>query len=431
MIILIQLIADVHFLNKDGTLSGKSYEYWMSKHLSDLALSMFLDGTWDSIEDLIEKLFSPTGIDFRINKLYNRTSNLIGRVDTVYNKNAKVLIKSLRVGRLNTAKIDYEADNIKATKELKSASIEVYLPYSYNVANYDVDLKSISWKVSSCPNEKLQLIDMIEDEGIQRVRVKKEEVLNKKTKHDEIEVGKISEWDKDESYKGSGKLWLDGKNLSIGSIASKETVTSYSNKSIGYYNNKKGDNNMNKSKFNFKGLENVGAKYEIFAMSFMGGGTAVHLGGDQYFTFDKDTKQLTEVTGFTMELPIPGMVMPSLLKDLKVGDIILVDKKPAFVSEVTSNNYKVIGADGQEKTLSQVKNALMPQMSFVEKIMNPFGEMDFGSNTDSSNPFSNPMMMMAFIGEDSGDSKMGDMMTMMMMSQMMSQMNAQSQPSDK
>lgn len=55
----------------------------MSKHLSDLALSMFLDGTWDSIEDLIEKLFSPTGIDFRINKLYNRTSNLTGRKESI------------------------------------------------------------------------------------------------------------------------------------------------------------------------------------------------------------------------------------------------------------------------------------------------------------------------------------------------------------
>lgn len=185
----------------------------------------------------------------------------------------------------------------------------------------------------------------------------------------------------------------------------------------------KGDNKMKKSNFKIPGLANVGRKLDgIFGMSYFGGDIAVLL-SDGFFTFDKKTKTLTNVNDFVMEMPIPGMIMPVQIQELKVGDILFNDGDLSFVTNISGGNVELVNGDGDIKKQNLIKNAFMPNVNYVEKVVNLFDGGLFGGNpTDGAqngNPFGNmnPMMMMMFMGDD--DDSGNSMKDMMMMSMMM------------
>lgn len=182
--------------------------------------------------------------------------------------------------------------------------------------------------------------------------------------------------------------------------------------------------NAEKRGFNIPGLENVGKQLNnVFAFSIITKKMAIKM-GDSFFSFDKDTKQITDETSFAMEVPFPAMIFPEKMSKLKSGDLVIRDNKIVFVVDVDKEGktYTYIGSEGKIETAAKVSNALMKDMDFVEKVINPLADA-FDSNEDDG-LFDNPMMMMALMGNGGnifggGNGGNNDMMSMLMLSKMM------------
>lgn len=390
---------------------GKEYEYLLSEFDSKNIFSLLYNNDFDD-DGLLDDKGNFDGYsasllleDYNLYTFLGRNKNLLAYVDTPFGTGVEVVVQSIKINQLELAGDDYEFPGFyyrdkdsKAKKELK----------------YLLAMTATDDNISCYPDE---LMDEEEFDYIMENSNFIESFVPVAAKS--IQTNEEDLTDLTSNEKRNRIIWGGTDH----SITTYTNCTGDTNKK----NNQKEKKSMKKSKFNIKGLENAGRKLEgIFAVPLMGKGTAVKM-GDSFFTFDKEAKTLSDVSDFVMELPIPGLVMPVAIKDLKVGDIVFHENKLVFVSAVSANSFKVLLESGEEKTVSKVGNALMPQMTFVEKVMNPFGEIDFGGG-DGSNPFSNPLMMMAFMGnEDEEDSKMSDVMTMMMMSQMMNQ-NHQQEP---
>lgn len=181
----------------------------------------------------------------------------------------------------------------------------------------------------------------------------------------------------------------------------------------------KGKNSMKKMFKNIKGFDNIGMVEGVFGLSFMDNQLAVKV-GDSFFSFNKETGIITDASTFVMELPLPAMVLPAQVSELKVGDIILHEGQYVFVKEVGQDEVTIVTTGGEQKTKTLVKNALMGNLNFVEKLTSPFGDAFATQNQNGGNIFANPMMMMAMMDGKDGDSD--DMLKMMMMSQMFSGM---------
>lgn len=167
----------------------------------------------------------------------------------------------------------------------------------------------------------------------------------------------------------------------------------------------KGDNKM-KNTFSQFGQKITG----IFGISLFDGSPAYRL-KDTYVSV-KDGA-LTDVSEFVMEMDMPGFTMPSLVKDVKVNDLLLVNGQLAVVVSV-EENIRVAKGDGSITEISPVSNPLFGG-AFVTKVMNPMAGMVNGQAQGTVGGF-NPMMFM-FMGEGKGDDSMFKNMMMMQMLQ--------------
>lgn len=178
--------------------------------------------------------------------------------------------------------------------------------------------------------------------------------------------------------------------------------------------------------FNIPGLKNVGKQLTgVFAFSIITQKLAVKMDGG-YFSFDIETKALTDETGFAMEIPFPAMILPERFSKLKAGDLVISPDsgKLVYVVDVDAEakTYNYVGANGIVQSVAKVQNAVMKDMDFVEKVVNPLADaFDFSENDGL---FDNPMMMMALMGNGGnifggGNGGNNDMMSMLMLSKMM------------
>ena len=182
--------------------------------------------------------------------------------------------------------------------------------------------------------------------------------------------------------------------------------------------------NTEKRGFNIPGLKNVGKQLNnVFAFSIITKKIAIKM-GDSFFSFDKDTKQITDETSFAMEVPFPAMIFPEKMSKLKSGDLVIRDNKIVFVVDVDKEGktYTYIGSEGKIETAAKVSNVLMKEMDFVEKVVNPLADAFDSSEDDEL--FDNPMMMMALMGNGGnifggGNGGNNDIMSMLMLSKMM------------
>lgn len=178
--------------------------------------------------------------------------------------------------------------------------------------------------------------------------------------------------------------------------------------------------------FNIPGLKNVGKQLTgVFAFSMITQKLAVKMDGG-YFSFDTKTKTLTDETGFAMEIPFPAMILPERFSKLKAGDLVISreDGKLVYVVDVDTEakTYTYVGANGIVQSAAKVQNAVMKDMDFVEKVVNPLADAFDSSEDDGL--FDNPMMMMALMGNGGnifggGNGGNNDMMSMLMLSKMM------------
>lgn len=187
--------------------------------------------------------------------------------------------------------------------------------------------------------------------------------------------------------------------------------------------------NMNTEKqgFSIPGLKNVGKQLTgIFAFSIITQKLAVKMDDAHgYFSFDTETKTLTDENGFIMEIPFPAMVLPERFSKLKPGDLVISPEgnKLVFVVDVDTEakTYNYVGANGIVQNAAKVQNAIMKDLDFVEKVINPLADA-FGGNEDDG-LFDNPMMMMALMNNGGnifgGNNGNNDMLSMLMLSKMM------------
>lgn len=196
--------------------------------------------------------------------------------------------------------------------------------------------------------------------------------------------------------------------------------------------NKGENNNMikiddtEKRGFNIPGLKNVGKQLTgVFAFSIITQKLAVKMDSG-YFSFDTETKALTDETGFAMEIPFPAMILPERFSKLKAGDLVISPDggKLVYVVDVDAEakTYNYVGANGIVQSAAKVQNAVMKDMDFVEKVVNPLADAFDSSEDDGL--FDNPMMMMALMGNGGnifggGNGGNNDMMSMLMLSKMM------------
>lgn len=183
---------------------------------------------------------------------------------------------------------------------------------------------------------------------------------------------------------------------------------------------------VEKRGFNIPGLKNVGKQLTgVFAFSMITQKLAVKMDGG-YFSFDKETKALTDETGFAMEIPFPAMILPERFSKLKAGDLVISPDggKLVYVVDVDAEakTYNYVGANGIVQSAAKVQNAVMKDMDFVEKVINPLADAFDSSEDDGL--FDNPMMMMALMGNGGnifggGNGSNNDMMSMLMLSKMM------------
>lgn len=121
-------------------------------------------------------------------------------------------------------------------------------------------------------------------------------------------------------------------------------------------------------------------------------GLAVRGKDGKYVTFNPDTRELVEVTtGFFDDMKDLLFVMPTT--ELEVGDIILHQNKPYYISAVADNVVK--GIDFEEA----VESTLVPKtnvfgMKYFTKVFNCLGT----NNILGTDIASNPMMAYALMG---------------------------------
>ena len=103
--------------------------------------------------------------------------------------------------------------------------------------------------------------------------------------------------------------------------------------------------------------------------------------------------------------------MPVALSQVSIGDVIIHQRKPMFITEICESGNKFVAIDiyeGEEKMILASKSPF--GFNFITKIIS-FMDMGSFSKPTAENPFGNMAMLMAM----SGDGDMSDMMPMMLM----------------
>lgn len=156
----------------------------------------------------------------------------------------------------------------------------------------------------------------------------------------------------------------------------------------------------------------------LFKLTIMGG-VAVAIDGG-YSSYDKETGELTDVTGFTMDFDGAFYNMPAI--EVEEGDLISTKHGYGYVIKQKEGSVKVMLLDGEVKEIVSTRSPF--GFEFYTKVVSIF-DMAGGSNGGGMFGDMNPMMLMMMsgngngAGSGSGSPFGGDMMSMMMMSQMM------------
>ena len=159
---------------------------------------------------------------------------------------------------------------------------------------------------------------------------------------------------------------------------------------------------------------NFGPVYSnIYKMSHLG--LAVVSKEGRVVSYDKSQKEIVDVD--MIDFDAKGMVfaMPSAIKDIKVGDVILHQNAPMFVESVDEGIKVVDISVGERKEIMPAKS--MFGFNFVTKIVSLFEGMAGEATADS--PFGNMLPMMMMMGNNSDDSGENNIMQSMMMMQLM------------
>ena len=158
----------------------------------------------------------------------------------------------------------------------------------------------------------------------------------------------------------------------------------------------------------FKGFEFGSCEKDNVKVSIYG--IAVKNASGTWVSYDPQTDSVVDVDVLNFDAKYLYK-MPVAIKDIKIGDTIIHNRKPLFVTEVVDNRIIAIDpAAGEEKAVLPTKSLF--NFDFVTKIVNLFD--NFMGQASADQPFGNmlPFMMLA-----DGASDMAPMTLAMMMQQ--------------
>lgn len=154
------------------------------------------------------------------------------------------------------------------------------------------------------------------------------------------------------------------------------------------------------------GTELIG-KVEGIGMALMTGQLAVPV-EDKFFTFDKQTKEITDVTSLVAEIGLPAFKMPVLATQIEEGDLVVFNDSLVFVTEVTPTGRIVASnpVTSREETFTPIPVSILGGQTFVPKVQT--FDLNLGG-ADSSNPMASMLPLMLLGGKEGlGGSLGGD-----------------------
>ena len=177
------------------------------------------------------------------------------------------------------------------------------------------------------------------------------------------------------------------KGINIQGKSINDTIIEKVNEAAGFSINGKENDSMNLFKnFDFGSCENDNVKMSMY-------GIAVKNANGTWVSYDAKSESVVDVDILNFDAKYLYK-MPVAIKDVKVGDVVIHNRKPMFVTVVEGGKLGAIDpAAGEEKVILLTKS--MFGFDFVTKVVNLFGDLSATASADA--PFGNmlPLMLLA------------------------------------
>jgi hypothetical protein len=180
-----------------------------------------------------------------------------------------------------------------------------------------------------------------------------------------------------------------------------DAIKPLTNKSI-----KENKKEMKGFNFDFGPVKTDSVKISVY-------GLAVKNTNGTYVSYDATSGNLMDVDILNFDGSKFLYKMPVAIKDVKVGDIVIHNRVPMFVTSVGSDAKTLVVVDpvnGEKKEIMLTRSPF--GFDFATKIVNIIGNM----SADTNNPFGN-MWMFALASGDGKDNSFADLAPLMLMSQ--------------
>lgn len=169
--------------------------------------------------------------------------------------------------------------------------------------------------------------------------------------------------------------------------------------------NKTEENKMKGFNFDFGPCSNNAVKMSLY-------GLAVKNSTGTWVSYDPKTESIVDVDILNFDGAKYLYKIPTAIKDIKAGDVVVHAGKPMFVTSIGSNSkslYVVDPISGEKKEVMLTRSPF--GFDFATKIVNFLGNfMDSTASADS--PFGNMWMLMLASGENNGLADLAPLMLM-------------------
>ena len=193
--------------------------------------------------------------------------------------------------------------------------------------------------------------------------------------------------------KTTSAVEITEKGINIQGKTVIDTINTKIDEAAGFSINRKENDSMNLFKnFDFGSCENDNVKMSMY-------GIAVKNANGTWVSYDAKSENVVDVDILNFDAKYLYK-MPVAIKDVKVGDVVIHNRKPMFVTVVEGGKLGAIDpAAGEEKVILLTKS--MFGFDFVTKVVNLFGDLSATASADA--PFGNMLPLMLLADGDKSD----------------------------
>ena len=194
-------------------------------------------------------------------------------------------------------------------------------------------------------------------------------------------------------YDSSGLEYVKRDDTGFSATNKLDSLAEKIDEAAGFSINRKENDSMNLFKnFDFGSCENDNVKMSMY-------GIAVKNANGTWVSYDAKSENVVDVDILNFDAKYLYK-MPVAIKDVKVGDVVIHNRKPMFVTVVEGGKLGAIDpAAGEEKVILLTKS--MFGFDFVTKVVNLFGDLSATASADA--PFGNMLPLMLLADGDKSD----------------------------